>query len=199
MKQSLRYIITVFIAVFFIAGCSKQPLQEINAAKSAVDSIISEGAEKYLPEDAKKINDDLNAAMEEIKAQDAKIIKDYDKAKEMLAAVKLEAERINTKLPEKKEEAKKAAITAMEYTRAVMDETKTLLERALAGKALKADTEVISAEVKTLEDSFKELQIQMEREDYLTIASGADELRDKALELSTLLKQPPAKTGKKKK
>jgi hypothetical protein len=45
------------IALFFIAGCSKQPLQEINGAKAAVDFVISEGAEKYLPADAKKLND----------------------------------------------------------------------------------------------------------------------------------------------
>ena len=84
MKHSIRYIVISLIAVFFIAGCSKQPLQEINAAKAAVDSIISDGAEKYLPDDAKKINDDLNKAMDEVKAQDAKIFKNYEKAKKML-------------------------------------------------------------------------------------------------------------------
>lgn len=199
MKQSIRCIMITLIAVFFIAGCSKQPLQEINTAKSAVDSIISEGAEKYLPDEAKKINDDLNKAMDEVKTQDAKIIKNYDKAKAMLAAVKAEAEAIDSKLPAKKEEAKKAAITAMEDAKAVMDETMALFEKASKGKGLKADTETLSAEVKTLEDSFKELQMQIEREDYLTIASRADELKNKASELSTLLRQPPAKTEKKKK
>jgi len=53
MKHSMRYIIISLIGIFLIAGCSRQPLQEINAAKTAVDSIISEGAEKYMPDDAK--------------------------------------------------------------------------------------------------------------------------------------------------
>lgn len=196
MKQNIRYLITILIAVFFITGCSKQPLQEINNAKSAVDSIMSEGAEKYLPEDAKKINDALDKAMEEVTAQDAKIIKSYDKAKELLAAVKIEAEEINAKLPAKKEEVKKTAITAMETARVVMDEIKVWVEKASKSKNLKADTETISAEMNTLEDSFKELQMQIEREDYLTIASRADELRDKALELSNLLRQSQAKKKK---
>jgi hypothetical protein len=54
MKRSMQYIIISIFAIFLITGCSRQPLQEINAARSAVDSVISEGAEKYLPEDAKK-------------------------------------------------------------------------------------------------------------------------------------------------
>ena len=49
MKQSIRYIVISLIAVFFMTGCSKQPLQEINAAKAAVDSITSDGAEKIFP------------------------------------------------------------------------------------------------------------------------------------------------------
>ena len=122
------------IAIVFITGCSKQPLQEINTAKAAVDSIISEGAEKYLPDDAKKINDDLNKAMDEVKAQDAKTFKNYENAKKMLAAVKTEADAINAKLPAKKEEARKEAITAMEDAKIAMDAAKTLLEKAVQGE-----------------------------------------------------------------
>jgi hypothetical protein len=187
------------VVIFLIAGCSKQPLQEINAAKSAVDSLISEGAEKYLPEDAKKINDDLNQAVDEVKAQDAKMIKNYGKAKEMLAAVKTAAEAVNAKLPAKKEEARKDAITAMEDAKTAIDALKTLLEKASSGKGPKADIETISAEVKNIEDSFKELQMQIDREDYLTIASRAGEISNKTSELSALIKQTPAKTEKKKK
>ena len=199
MKHSMRCIMISLIALFFIAGCSKQPLQEINAAKAAVDFVISEGAEKYLPDDAKKLNDDLNKAMDEVKAEDAKIIKNYSKAKEMLVNVKAEAEAINSKLPAKKEEAKKDAVAAIEAAKTAMDEAKALLAKGSTGKSPIAANETISTEVKDLDDSFKELQIQVEREDYLTIASKAGEIRNKASELSILLKQPPAKTEKKKK
>lgn len=199
MNHSKRYIMISLVVIFLIAGCSKQPLQEINAAKSAVDSLISEGAEKYLPEDAKKINDDLNQAVDEVKAQDAKMIKNYGKAKEMLAAVKTAAEAVNAKLPAKKEEARKDAITAMEDAKTAIDALKTLLEKASSGKGPKADIETISAEVKNIEDSFKELQMQIDREDYLTIASRAGEISNKTSELSALIKQTPAKTEKKKK
>jgi len=199
MKHSMRYIMIGLIALFFITGCSNQPLHEINAAKTAVDSIISEGAEKYLPDDAKKLNDNLNKAIDEVKGQDAKIFKNYSKAKEMLVNVKTEAEELNSKLPAKKEEAKKDAIAAIEAAKAAMDATKALIAKASMGKSPGAANETISADIKNLEDSFKELQVQIDREDYLTIAFKAGEIRDKASELSTLLKQQPAKTEKKKK
>ena len=199
MKHGMRCIMIGLIALLFIAGCSKQPLQEINAAKAAVDSIISDGAEKYLPDDAKKLNDDLNKAMDEVKVQDAKIFKNYGRAKEMLANVKAEAEAINSKLPAKKEGAKQDAIAAIEAAKAAMDETKALIAKAPRGKGPNAANETISADIKNLEDSFKDLQVQIDREDYLTIASEAGEIRNKASELSTLLKQTPAKPEKKKK
>jgi len=197
MRQSVQYIFISLLVIAFITGCSKQPLQEINTARAAVDAIMSEGAEKYLPDDAKKINDDLNKAMDEVKAQDAKTFKNYENAKKMLAVVKTEADAINAKLPAKKEEAKKDAIAAMEDAKIAMDAAKTLFEKASTGK--KAPDETISADMKNLEDSFKELQGQVEREDYLTTASKAAEIKSKASELSTLLQQPAAKLEKKNK
>ena len=73
------------------------------------------------------------------------------------------------------------------------------LTKASKGKGPKAANETISTEVKNLEDSFKELQAQVDREDYLTIASKAGEIRNKASELSALIQQTPVKTEKKKK
>ena len=198
MKHSMRYIIISLIGIFLIAGCSRQPLQEINAAKTAVDSIISEGAEKYMPDEAKKLNDNLNKAMDEVKAQDSKIFKNYSKAKDLLVNVKAEAEAINSKLPARKEEAKKDAIAAIEAAKAAVDETKSLLTKTSKGKGPSAANETISTDIKNLEDSLKELQVQIDREDYLTIAFKAGEIRSKASELSTLLKQTPAIPEKKK-
>ena len=187
MKQQIRYIVVSLLAIVFITGCSKQPLQEINDAKAAVDSIVSEGAEKYLPDDAKKINDNLNKAMDEVKAQDAKTLKNYDNAKKMLAAVKAEAQAINAKLPLKKEEARKNAIAVMADAKIALDAAKALAEKASRGKDAKTTGETIGADIQNLEDSFMELQAQVDREDYLTIAFRASEIKSKASDLTDLM------------
>ena len=199
MKRSMRYIIISIFAVFLITGCSRQPLEEINAARTAVDSVFSEGAENYLPEDAKKINDALNKAMDEVKAQDAKIFKNFDKAKEMLAAVKTEAGVIAAQLTVKKEEVKKDAISAIEDAKTVLDTTKELIEKNSGRKGSKAANESILAEVKNLESSFKELRALVDKEDYLMAISQAGEIRNKASELSTFIQQSYTKTEKKNK
>ena len=195
----MRYIIISIFAVFLITGCSRQPLEEINAARTAVDSVFSEGAENYLPEDAKKINDALNKAMDEVKAQDAKIFKNFDKAKEMLAAVKTEAGVIAAQLTVKKEEVKKDAISAIEDAKTVLDTTKELIEKNSGRKGSKAANESILAEVKNLESSFKELRALVDKEDYLMAISQAGEIRNKASELSTFIQQSYTKTEKKNK
>ena len=199
MKQTGRYMAMITIAIFFIAGCSKQPLQEINTAKAAVDSIVSDGSEKYLPEDTKKINDDLNKAMAEVQAQDAKLIKNYGKAQEMLGTVKSEADAVAAKLPSIKDAAKKTADSAMQEARASIDEAGALADKVSKGKGKKPDVAALGAELKALEDSFKELQSQVERADYLTVASRAAEIKGKASAFSEGLKQLPEKADKKRK
>jgi enoyl-[acyl-carrier protein] reductase I len=42
---------------FVITGCGKQPIEEMNAAKASIDSVVAEGAQKFAAEDAKKLND----------------------------------------------------------------------------------------------------------------------------------------------
>jgi major membrane immunogen (membrane-anchored lipoprotein) len=74
MKKSTTIFLVVVMAGFLLIGCGKQPVEDMNAAKSAVDAVIAEGAEKYAPEDAKMLNDELTAAMDEIKVQDGKMM-----------------------------------------------------------------------------------------------------------------------------
>jgi hypothetical protein len=102
-------------------------------------------------------------------------------------------------LPAKKEEAKKDAIAAITAAKAALDEAKVLLAKGSREKGPGAANEAIGADIKNLEDSLKELQVQIDREDYMTIASKAGEIRNKASELSAPLKQPQGKTEKKKK
>ena len=113
------------LAVFLVAGCSKQPTEEIAAAQSAVAAVMAEGAQKFAPEDAKKMIDSMAAAMAEIKTQDSKTLKNYSKAKEMLAQVKTDAEALKTSLPKKKEQAKTDALSAQESATTAVQEAKS--------------------------------------------------------------------------
>lgn len=199
MKTVLKYVTMAVLAVTILAGCSKQPTEEVNAAKSVVDSVITEGAEKYAPEEAKKINDDLAAAMTEIKAQDGKFFKNYSKAQEMLVKVQADATNLKAGLAAKKEEAKNNAAAAFEAAKVSIDEAKALLAKAPKGKGSQADIEAMKSDVKGLEESLAEVQASMDSEDYLAASEKSDGIKAKASEVSEQIKQAMEKVGAKKK
>jgi len=184
MKGIVRIFLACLLVLFAVASCAKQPAQEINAAKSAVDAAMAEGAEKYAPADAKKVNDALNAAMDEVRGQDGKLIKDYKKAGTMLAAVKTEADTLKAGLAAKKEEAKKKAITAEESARTAVEAVKASYTKLMKSKKPEENTKALDADVKGLDDSLAEVGKLMATEDYITAIEKAGSLRERATAVS---------------
>lgn len=181
----------LFIAILFITGCAKPPAEDIDAAKNAVESAKSAGAVKYLPDDAGKVNDELTAALDEVSIQDGKfaLFRKYDKAKEILALVKNNAEKLKTDTIAKKEEAKKNAETAIGEAKGAIDNAKSMLEKAPAGKETKADIEAMKGDIQGLESSLPEVQNAINSEDYDSAASKAKSIKEKADAVSSQVQQ----------
>jgi len=191
MKSVLRYSMAGLVLVLiFVVGCSKPPTEELNAAKSAVDAVAPE-ASKYVAEDVKKLNDDLQAAQNEINA------KNYKQAKEILVKVKTDAETLKTALPQKKELAKNNAIAAQEAAKTAVTDAKALLAKAPKGKGSKADIEAMKADIKGLEESLPELQGLIDAEDYAVATEKANAIKEKAAAVSDQINQALEKVGAK--
>jgi hypothetical protein len=200
MKRLLKYFTYGLLVMFILAGCAKQPTEDINAAQKAVEAAKAAGGEKYIPEDTKKVDDNLAAALNEIKAQDSKfaLSKNYDKAKQMLAQVKADAEKVKTDVPSKKEEAKKNALAGQEAARASVKEAKALLAKAPMGKGTRADIEALKGDIKGLEDSVPELQQLIDKEDYVVAMDKAKAIKEKADGVSNQIKEAMQKVKGKK-
>jgi predicted small lipoprotein YifL len=92
----MKRILVVLASLALVASltaCAKAPTEEINATKASVDAAVAEGAQQYTPEDYKMVTDGLAAANAEIKVQEEKFFKNFDKAKQMLAKTKADADR----------------------------------------------------------------------------------------------------------
>lgn len=197
MKKSKSFFMIAGLAMMvFAAGCGKQPVEDITAAKSAVEALVAEGADKYATEELKFANDDLSAAMAEVKAQDEKTFKNYDKAKELLAKAKATAETAKADVPAKKEQAKVAAIAAQEAAKTAVDEATSLLAKAPKGKGTQADIEAMKADVAGLEQSLTEVQSLIDGGDYNAATEKANPIKDKAAELSAQITEAMAKVAK---
>jgi len=184
MKGIIGYFLFGFFFLFALISCSKQPVQEINVAKSAVDSAMAEGADKYSPAEAKKVNDALTAAMTEVKMEDSKFVKNYKKAQEMLANVKADADNLRAGLAAKKEEAKKKATAAEESAKAAVSETKASLSRVMKSTQAKLDIEVLSNNIRKLDESLAEIRKLIDTEDYTTVIEKAAVLKEKATDMA---------------
>lgn len=180
MRGTAGYLLLGFFILFALTACSKQPVQEINAAKSAVDSAMAEGAEKYSPAEAKRVNDALAEATNEVKKEDAKFFKNYNEAKQMLSAVKTDADNLRSSLAAKKEEAKKKALAAEESARAAVNGAKESLTNAMKSTKAGLDIEVLSNNVKGLDDSLAEIRKLISTEDFTTAIEKANALKERA-------------------
>lgn len=199
MKNIVKYLALTMVTIFLLAGCGKQPTEEINGAKASVDAVMAEGAQKFAAEDAKKLNDSLQAAQDELKVQEGKTFKDYAKAKDLFTKAKADADALKAGLPAKKEEAKKNALAALEAAEAAVKEAKALLAKAPKGKGSQADIEALKADLQGIDDALAEAKKASDSEDYSGAIERSNAVKDKAAAVSDQVKQAMEKVGTKKK
>jgi chromosome segregation ATPase len=193
MKNLMKLSVLGLLVVFLFASCAKQPTQQIDEAKAAIDAVVKAGGNIYAKDELKKLNDDLNAAMDEINAQSKKLFKKYGQAKEMLAKVKTDAEAVQALIPARKEEAKNNALNVLNEAKAAFDEAKALLAKAPKGKGTKADIEAMKADLAGLEAQLAEVQTAIDGGDYFGAKDKAASIKEKASAISEQVKAAIAK------
>ena len=189
MKHFTKFLVLGIFAVSLFTSCAKQPTEQIDAVKAAIAAAQAEGADVYAPEDLKKLNDSMQAAMDEITTQSKKFFKKYGPAKEMLAKLQAEADAVKSAIPAKKEAAKNAAIQAQTDAKTALDEAKALLDKAPKGKGTKADIEAMKADLAGLETSFAEIQTAVDSQDYFGASGKAATIKEKAMVISDQVKK----------
>jgi hypothetical protein len=191
------------LVAFALTGCGSQPAQEIQSTKAAVDAVVADGGEKFAPAETKGVAAALNTAMEEVKTQDGKFFKNYDKAKEMLAKAKGDAETLKTGLAAKKEQAKTEAAANLSAASDAVKAAEAALSKAPKGKGAAADIEAMKGDLQGLEAALAEVQPLIDGQDYAAARDKAAGIKSKADEVSAAVasameKMAAAKPGKKK-
>lgn len=184
MKNLMKISVLGLLVVFFFTSCAQQPTQQIDEAKAAIDTVVKAGGDIYAKDELKKLNDDFNAAMDEVNAQSKKLFKKYGKAKEMLAKVNADADSVAQLIPARKEEAKNNAIAAYDEAKAAFEAAKAILEKAPKGKGTKADIEAMKSDLAGLEAQLAEVQAAIDSEDYLGALDKAVSIKEKANAIS---------------
>jgi len=196
MKTRLL-VIPALCTVALIAGCAQPPTDQINAAEQAVKDAQQSGAATYVANDYAKVEGMLSALKKEVADQDAKfaLLRDYGKVEQLAAAAKTEAERVKGEATKKMEEAKFAATQAQQMAQETVKKTLDLVAKAPAGKD-RAALEAIKADAEALKASLNDVQMMIDKADYLGAQTKAKAIQDKGQAVSTEVETALAKIGK---
>jgi len=189
MKNFSRLLVLVMVTTLVFVGCGKRPVQEMNNAEIAINTVAKDGAEIYAKEELGKLRDELAATRTQVDAQSKKFIKKYGKTRETLIRITSDAATLRTTVTARKEEAKNNALSAQNEAKITLDEAKALLEKAPSGKGTRADIAALTADMKALEDSLAEVQQAIDNEDYLGATDKAKVIKEKASGISEQIKQ----------
>ena len=114
------------------AGCGAPPTADVDAARAAVDKAVADSGGQYAAESVKAAQDAQAALDAELKVQDSKWFKSYDKAKELAAAAKAAGEKAAAEAVAAREQA--AAIAAKEKADAEAREQEKAAAVRVGGK-----------------------------------------------------------------
>ena len=88
MRVIVRFRAIALGLAITVTGCASPPNADVDAAKAALDRAASGRAGQYAPESLKAAQDAQAAVDTELKAQEGKWFKSYDKTKELAVATK---------------------------------------------------------------------------------------------------------------
>jgi TonB family protein len=112
MRFITRILPVVLGLAIVVAGCASPPAADVDAARAALDKATTERADQYAAESLKAAQDAWAALDVELKAQEGKWFKSYDKAKELAGAAKTAGDKAAADAVAGKEKAE--AIAAKE-------------------------------------------------------------------------------------
>jgi TonB family protein len=92
-----------------VTGCAAPPSADVDEAKASVDRAASSGANRYAAESLKSAEDARAALDAELKVQEGKWLKSYDKTRELAAAAKSAGEKAAADAVDAKQKADVAA------------------------------------------------------------------------------------------
>ncbi len=112
MPLSIRLRALAFALAISVTGCASPPSADVDAAKASLDRAAAASDGKYAPDSLKAAQDAQAALDAELKAQDGKWIKSYDRSKELAAAAKTASDKAVADATAAKDKAEAVAAKA---------------------------------------------------------------------------------------
>ena len=189
-------VLLLSIAVL-IAGCAQPPTEQIKSAEQAVKEAQQSGAATYVADEYAKLEGSMAAIQKEVADQEAKfaLFRDYGKVEQLAATTKAEADRVKVEAAKRTEEAKNAAVQAHRMAQDGVKHALELVAKAPAGKD-RAALEAIKTDIEALRASLNDVQIMIDKSDYLAAQTKAKAIQEKSQSVSHEIETALAKIAK---
>lgn len=187
MKKTILSLLIAAVA-FLVVGCATPPTKEMEAAKTALETVVAEGGQKYAIQEVNALNEDYAKALAEIKSQENEFLKDYKAAEALLKKVIEDATAAQQLIPGRKETAKKNAELALTATQAKIAETAALLAEAPQGKGSEMDIAALQQDLNGLNEALAEVTGMIQAENYLSVPDKVAQIQTKAGEIAAEIK-----------
>src|SRR5262245_36392707 len=189
MNKSRNLIAVVALVMLAAVACAKAPQEDIDAAKAELDKARQAQADTWAPNDFQAANEAWSAADQEIQAQNSKFMKNYDKAKELLATAKEDAAKATTAAAANKEQAKKDAESAITAADTALQTAEGNLKVAPMTKDSKADLALFKSDLETYKGTLEQARQAFTSEDYKKALEGANTVKEKATTIADQLEE----------
>ncbi len=112
MLAIVRFRAIAFGLALAATACASPPSTDVETAKAAIDNAATQGADRYAPASLKSAQGARAALDAELKVQDEKWVKSYDRARELAVAAKTAGEKAAADAVAAKEKAEAVAAKA---------------------------------------------------------------------------------------
>ena len=198
MRKVSMLLLVVAMASLALTGCAKPPEEEQRAADQAIADAKSAEADTYASNELGQAQQSLDGAKAEIEAQNQKWFKNYDKAKEQLAAARTAAEQAKTAAVANKEAAKQEAEAAVAAAKTAIETAEASLKSAPVGKGTKADMELYTSDLEGAKTQIADAEAALTAGRYYDARDKAKAVSDKANQINTEVQAVIEKSGGKK-
>jgi len=144
-------------------------------------------AETWAPNDFQAADQAMTAAQAEIDAQNSKWMKNYDKAKELLATAKENAGKASTAAVANKQQAKTDAEAAIAAADTAVQTAEGNLKVAPVTKDSRADLALFKSDLESLKGTLDQARQAFSSEDYKKALESANSAKEKATSIADQL------------
>lgn len=175
-----------------MVGCGAAPTADVDAAKTAITNATTAGAADYAASSLKAAEDAQAALDAELKAQDGKWFKSYDKAKELAVAAKAAGDKAAADATAGKDQAKADATQGIADAKTALAAAEELLKKAPKGKGSAADLAAMKTDLTTAGTTITEAETALNDGKYLDAKAKAESAKNAAATVTTAVEEAMA-------